>query len=200
MINMSTTWPPLQATAATTTPTPAVATMTTLAGQLFFFISFFIYSTNKYLHRLHIQTTTTTTTTTDHNNHNNWQMTTMVTDNNSYLLSSAHHAPAPSLAWNARWRGFCHYSYSHHMRRQQKPAQTMVIHCLGHRYSFFLLFICLSILLTYVSCLSRLYLHVALPSLTSMLQFMEYNINQYDASKGETYRLAKEFGQYQRSD
>ena len=28
-----------------------------------------------------------------------------------------------------------------------------------------------------------------------MLQFMQYNINQYDASKRETYRLAKEFGQ-----
>ena len=28
-----------------------------------------------------------------------------------------------------------------------------------------------------------------------MLQFMQYNINQCDASKGETYRLAKEFGQ-----
>ena len=89
------------------------------------------------------------------------------------------------------------------MRRQQKPAQTMIIHPLGHRYSFFLLFICLSILLTYVLCISRLYLRVALPSLTAdpdMLQFMQYNINQYDASKGETYRLAKEFGQYQRSD
>ena len=28
-----------------------------------------------------------------------------------------------------------------------------------------------------------------------MLQFMQYDINQCDASKGETYRLAKEFGQ-----
>ena len=28
-----------------------------------------------------------------------------------------------------------------------------------------------------------------------MLQFMQYNINQCDASKGETYRLVKEFGQ-----
>jgi hypothetical protein len=28
-----------------------------------------------------------------------------------------------------------------------------------------------------------------------MLQFMQYNIDQCDASKGETYRLAKEFGQ-----
>ena len=28
-----------------------------------------------------------------------------------------------------------------------------------------------------------------------MLQFMQYNINQCNASKGETYRLAKEFGQ-----
>ena len=28
-----------------------------------------------------------------------------------------------------------------------------------------------------------------------ILQFMQYNINQCDASKGETYRLAKEFGQ-----
>jgi fatty acid synthase subunit alpha len=28
-----------------------------------------------------------------------------------------------------------------------------------------------------------------------MLQFMQYNINRCDASKGETYRLAKEFGQ-----
>jgi fatty acid synthase subunit alpha, fungi type len=28
-----------------------------------------------------------------------------------------------------------------------------------------------------------------------MLQFMQYNINQCDASKGETYKLAKEFGQ-----
>jgi fatty acid synthase subunit alpha, fungi type len=28
-----------------------------------------------------------------------------------------------------------------------------------------------------------------------MLQFMQYNINHCDASKGETYRLAKEFGQ-----
>ena len=28
-----------------------------------------------------------------------------------------------------------------------------------------------------------------------MLQFMQYNINQCDASKGETYRLTKEFGQ-----
>jgi fatty acid synthase subunit alpha, fungi type len=28
-----------------------------------------------------------------------------------------------------------------------------------------------------------------------MLQFMQYNINQCDATKGETYRLAKEFGQ-----
>ena len=28
-----------------------------------------------------------------------------------------------------------------------------------------------------------------------MLQFMQYHINQCDASKGETYRLAKEFGQ-----
>ena len=28
-----------------------------------------------------------------------------------------------------------------------------------------------------------------------MLQFMQYNINQCDTSKGETYRLAKEFGQ-----
>jgi hypothetical protein len=89
------------------------------------------------------------------------------------------------------------------MRRQQKPAQTMVIHRLGYRYSFFLLFICLSLLLTYVLCISRLYLRIALPSLTAdpdMLQFMQYNINQHDASKGETYRLAKEFGQYQRSD
>ena len=33
-----------------------------------------------------------------------------------------------------------------------------------------------------------------------MLQFMQYNINQYDASKGVTYRLVKEFGQCQRSD
>jgi fatty acid synthase subunit beta len=28
-----------------------------------------------------------------------------------------------------------------------------------------------------------------------MLQFMQYHINQCDASKEETYRLAKEFGQ-----
>jgi fatty acid synthase subunit alpha, fungi type len=28
-----------------------------------------------------------------------------------------------------------------------------------------------------------------------MLQFMQYDINQCDASKGETYKLAKEFGQ-----
>lgn len=28
-----------------------------------------------------------------------------------------------------------------------------------------------------------------------MLQFMQYNINQCDSLKGETYRLAKEFGQ-----
>jgi fatty acid synthase subunit beta len=28
-----------------------------------------------------------------------------------------------------------------------------------------------------------------------MLQFMQYHINQCNASKGETYRLAKEFGQ-----
>ena len=28
-----------------------------------------------------------------------------------------------------------------------------------------------------------------------MLQFMQYHINQCDALKGETYRLAKEFGQ-----
>ena len=67
MINVSTTWPPLQATAATTTSTPTVAMMTTLA-QVFFFISFFIYSTNKDLHRLRVRTTTTTTT--DSNNHN----------------------------------------------------------------------------------------------------------------------------------
>lgn len=28
-----------------------------------------------------------------------------------------------------------------------------------------------------------------------MLQYMQYNIDQCDPSKGETYRLAKEFGQ-----
>jgi fatty acid synthase subunit beta len=37
-----------------------------------------------------------------------------------------------------------------------------------------------------------------------MLQFMQYNINQCNASKGETYRLAKDWSkadrQYQRSD
>ena len=39
--------------------------------------------------------------------------------------------------------------------------------------------------------------HVALLNRadSDMLQFMQYNINQCDASKGETYRLAKEFGQ-----
>ena len=30
---------------------------------------------------------------------------------------------------------------------------------------------------------------------SDMLQFMQYNINQCDASKGETYRLVNEFGQ-----
>ena len=39
--------------------------------------------------------------------------------------------------------------------------------------------------------------HVALLNWadSDMLQFMQYNINQCDASKGATYRLAKEFGQ-----
>ena len=32
-------------------------------------------------------------------------------------------------------------------------------------------------------------------AIPDMLQFTQYNINQYNASKGETYRLAKEFGQ-----
>ena len=48
MINVSTTWPPLQATAVTTTPTPMVAMMTTLAKVCFFFLFFYLFHLQRY--------------------------------------------------------------------------------------------------------------------------------------------------------
>ena len=74
-----------------------------------------------------------------------------------FFPSPTHHAPVPSLTRNMRWRGFCHYSSSHHMWQWQKPAQTMNSCHLGHRY-IFLNFIHLFLLLIYVLYISRLYL------------------------------------------